>query len=310
MMMNNVTDFMSMYVPESRQPEAHSVLRDLFVQMHSDLARNFFDQYQGPTKPAAAPRAQPGLVVNLDAEAEEAAAPAEKKKKKTTTGPIEKKICCGVTAKGVPCKNKAFESGELCRVHQKAADKPAAAPKEKAVRKPATKKAAAKKSKKVAPEHGHALTEEAVDDCDLCQTHGNALDPALPAAEFEAVDVVGGAETDSIKSRLAAILNQFDEPEAEEPEAEEPEAEEPEAEEPEAEELETAPEPEELEPETEIDFAAALNSDAEDDDEASLMASLAQALDDAEEELESDTEEENVSLPEDMPTFDAEIEEI
>jgi len=91
--------------------------------------------------------------------------------------------CTAVTAKGLPCKNKAFGGGCTCRVHT---------PKEGEEKKePKEKKAPAKrgrKPKKAEPEHTHKMDELAASDCELCETHGN---PMEGEQEFEVVDAAG-----------------------------------------------------------------------------------------------------------------------
>lgn len=98
--------------------------------------------------------------------------------------------CEATTAKGTPCKNKAFGGGCFCRVHTKDEDEE---PKKKA---PAKKKAEPKKARgkaleeeaakpepkkrgrkpaKVEPEHNHALDEEPKEECEVCETFGNAV---------------------------------------------------------------------------------------------------------------------------------------
>ena len=209
-----VQQFLATYVAEDERAKAESEMCELFVQMHSDLARKFFTEYKPQTKMA---------VVDLNVEEEEEEEVTKKKKKVTTT---EKKKCSGVTAKGKPCGNKCFEDGDYCKIHQKVADKAGGSKAEtkkkgKEVAK-GEKKPKATKKPKVVPEHTHGLIEEAVvDDCELCNTHGNALNPELQEAEFELP--VEPAGTENIQSRLAGILAQFDEETEEEEEEEEEE---------------------------------------------------------------------------------------
>ena len=203
--MASVPQFIATYVPEGDRVKAESAMCDLFVQMHSDLARKFFTEYNKH------PVVQ--MAVNLNEEVPKPVAVAA-----ATT---EKKLCGGMTAKGKTCGNKCFGGGEYCKVHQKVADKAVGVvPKKKAaVVGAATKKV---KPQKVIPVHNHALTEEVVEDCPLCDTQGNAMNPELPAAEFEAV-LETGVETENIQTRLAGILAQFDEEEEEVEEEEEEE---------------------------------------------------------------------------------------
>lgn len=89
--------------------------------------------------------------------------------------------CTAVTAKGLPCKNKAFGGGCTCRVHtaKEGDEKKAKEPKEKA---PAKR---GRKPKAKEPEHSHKMDELAASDCELCETHGN---PIEGEQEFEVVD--------------------------------------------------------------------------------------------------------------------------
>jgi hypothetical protein len=82
--------------------------------------------------------------------------------------------CTAKTAKGLPCKNKAFGGGCMCRVHTpKEGEEP------KGKKEPKAKKAPAKRGRKVKksePEHSHKMDELAGSDCELCETHGNPLE--------------------------------------------------------------------------------------------------------------------------------------
>ena len=113
--------------------------------------------------------------------------------------------CTSTTAKGKQCTLKAVDGECMCRVHLKAAKKPAAPPRVprgpatgpvkpprdeedseddeeiKPVRKP-------KKVKKTEqPKHTHELDEETHEDCELCQTHGSAMADTDEEEEFETV---------------------------------------------------------------------------------------------------------------------------
>jgi hypothetical protein len=123
-----------------------------------------------PEKPKRAPRK--AKVTQKAEEAEEVEVDDRKGK------------CEATTAKGLPCKNKAFGGGCFCRVHTKKDEeesKPAKKPAAKKTRgkaleeeaKPEPKKRG-RKPKKAQPEHSHPLDEEA-EDCKLCDTHGNPL---------------------------------------------------------------------------------------------------------------------------------------
>ena len=210
-----VQQFLATYVAESDRAKAEGEMCELFVQMHSDLARKFFTEYKQP--------AQHQMVMNLN-EVEEKEVEVPKKKSKPTQKKAVKKICCGVTAKGKPCGNKCFEDGDYCKIHQKVADKAGGSKAETKKKKSKGKEVAkgekkSKVTKKAVPEHTHGLVEEAViDDCELCNTHGNALNTELQEAEFELA--ADPKDTENIQSRLAGILAQFDEEEEEEEEEE------------------------------------------------------------------------------------------
>jgi len=101
----------------------------------------------------------------------------EKPKRKTATKKVTKKVesederegkCTAKTAKGLPCKNKAFGGGCTCRVHSKKGDDSEDEEKPKAKR--------GRKAKKVEPEHTHKMDELAGSDCELCETHGNPME--------------------------------------------------------------------------------------------------------------------------------------
>jgi hypothetical protein len=108
-------------------------------------------------------------------------APAKKRQAKVTVTedgdeePAAK--CCCLTAKGKPCALKPLEGTTMCRVHAKKADEPGPSTKPKKTKEPkaAAKPKKAKKVKTDAPVHTHELDDEAHDDCELCQTHGNPL---------------------------------------------------------------------------------------------------------------------------------------
>jgi hypothetical protein len=128
--------------------------------------------------------------------------------------------CTSTTAKGKPCTLKAAEGECMCRVHLKAASKPAAPPRVprgpatgpvkpprdedseddeeeiKPVRKP-------KKVKKTEqPKHSHDLDEETHEDCELCQSHGSAMADTDEDEEFETVM----SPPRTLRERLANIV--------------------------------------------------------------------------------------------------------
>ena len=148
--------------------------------------------------------------------AKEKAKPAPKKRAAKVTvnpepsgsgsGPTLK--CTSVTAKGKPCSLNAVAGGCMCRVHLKSAEKPAApkaAPRPPPPSGPAT--GPIKKPKKVKkteqPKHTHDLDDETHDDCELCQTHGSAMDNTDDEEEFETVK----SPPRTLKERLAKLVN-------------------------------------------------------------------------------------------------------
>ena len=148
--------------------------------------------------------------------AKEKAKPAPKKRAAKVTvnpepsgsgsGPTLK--CTSVTAKGKPCSLNAVAGECMCRVHLKSAGKPAApkaAPRPPPPSGPAT--GPIKKPKKVKkteqPKHTHDLDDETHDDCELCQTHGSAMENTDDEEEFETVK----SPTRTLKERLAKMVS-------------------------------------------------------------------------------------------------------
>jgi hypothetical protein len=163
------------------------------------------------------------------------AAPKKKRTAKVSVNPEPATTtkCTSTTAKGKPCSLKAVDGECMCRVHLKAASKPAAParvprgpatgpvkpPRDeddseeiKPVRKP-------KKVKKTEqPKHTHKLDGEVHDDCELCQTHGAAMADTDEEEEFETVM----SPPRTIRERLAHIVkNQEYEDDEEEDDEEE-----------------------------------------------------------------------------------------
>ena len=114
-------------------------------------------------------------------------------KKKSTK--VEMPQCSGLTAKGGQCQHKAFDESGLCRIHQKKADPTGGKatvtkePKEKKKKEP-------KKVKGPPPEHTHEVGESS-EQCGLCESHGNPMNPELPSATFE---------SDGLADRLKALI--------------------------------------------------------------------------------------------------------
>jgi len=129
-----------------------------------------------------------------------AKAPVKKK-----TSKVELPQCSGLTAKGGQCTHKAFDESGLCRIHQKKANPTSGKatvtnePKEKKKKEP-------KKKKGPAPEHTHEVGESS-DQCGLCESHGNPMNPELPSTTFE---------SDGLADRLKALIMAEGEPEDEE----------------------------------------------------------------------------------------------
>ena len=59
-----------------------------------------------------------------------------------------------------------------------------------------------KKKKKEVPLHNHKPGELPTETCELCETHGDILDPDMPDAEFEVVPVNG----QTLEERLRIML--------------------------------------------------------------------------------------------------------
>lgn len=184
-MANPVETFLTRFVAEADRDDARESMSDLFAELHTSLAREFLKTY-GEAKP----------------EAKEPKKPKEPKEPKP-----EAPRCQAKTAKGEDCPRKCCaDSDEFCATHLKQSLKPKPEPKAKAEKKPRASKKA-KAEKKVA-EHNHVLSEkieESVsENCDLCQTHGNTLDPELVDEDFEGV-------SDDMQSRLQEILSNISE---------------------------------------------------------------------------------------------------
>ena len=127
-----------------------------------------------------------------------AKAPTKKKSSK-----VELPQCSGLTAKGGQCTHKAFDESGLCRIHQKKANGKANVTKEPKEKK---KKEPKKVKKGPPPEHTHEVGESS-DQCGLCESHGNPMNPELPSTTFE---------SDGLAERLKALIMAEGEPEDEE----------------------------------------------------------------------------------------------
>lgn len=152
----------------------------------------------------------------------------KKRAAKVTVTEVTK--CTAKTAKGKPCSLKALEGMCFCRVHISKAEesdepdegsasvgpvkkKPASRKgKERATEEdetedeagPSTSTKKPKKKKKVRgppPTHTHPVDDETHDDCELCHTHGSAIDDMEAAEGFEMV--VSPPRT--LRERLVAV---------------------------------------------------------------------------------------------------------
>ena len=108
-------------------------------------------------------------------------APLPKKKEARS----QRQQCCGITAKGTQCKNKAVENGR-CKMHMNQNS-------EQVTPQPKQKKQ--KKQKKPVPVHTHLPGETPVVYCRLCETHGDILDPTLPDRRFVLSETIIEPET-------------------------------------------------------------------------------------------------------------------
>ena len=86
--------------------------------------------------------------------------------------------CSGFTAKQTPCKNKCTEGSNMCHLHAMVKQAPVKLlPKPPRVPKPP-------KVVKEQPVHNHVPGVKPTAICQLCATHGNALNHFLPKIGF------------------------------------------------------------------------------------------------------------------------------
>ena len=112
--------------------------------------------------------------------------------------------CSGLTAKGGQCQHRAFDGSGLCRIHQKKANPTSG--KATVTKEPKAKKEPKKKKgKEPAPVHTHEVGESS-NQCGLCESHGNPMNPELPSTTFE---------SDGLADRLKALIMAEGEPEEE-----------------------------------------------------------------------------------------------
>jgi hypothetical protein len=115
--------------------------------------------------------------------------------------------CSGLTAKGGQCQHRAFDGSGLCRIHQKKANGPNSEGVESSKKpKPKPKQNDnKKKAKEPAPVHTHEAGESS-NQCGLCESHGNPMNPELPSTTFE---------SDGLADRLKALIMAEGEPDEE-----------------------------------------------------------------------------------------------
>jgi len=113
--------------------------------------------------------------------------------------PVEK--CSCKTIKGTPCKNSCLDGKTVCAKHEKQIETSASGKEPLVSKKPRVKKPIVKK---IVPMHNHPIGESPRDGvmCELCETHGDILDPDMPDAEFEVVPVNG----QTLEERLRIML--------------------------------------------------------------------------------------------------------
>ena len=113
--------------------------------------------------------------------------------------------CSGLTAKGGQCQHKAFDESGLCRIHQKKANGPNTEGVVPSKEPKAKKEPKKKKVKEPAPVHTHEAGESS-EQCGLCESHGNPMNPELPSVTFG---------SDDLADRLKALIQSEGEPEEE-----------------------------------------------------------------------------------------------
>jgi hypothetical protein len=235
-MANSIETFLERFVVESDHDEARESMADLFSELHASLAREFMKSYGDDKKPATTKAKEAKPVVpkcqaktskgdecqrKCCADSDEFCAMHLKQSQKPKAEPKAKKVskkddaavvvpkCQAKTAKGDECPRKCCaDSDEFCVTHLKQSQKPKAEPKAKAKAEPKAKASKKVKVAKRVAEHNHDLGEkidESVsDNCELCQTHGNTLDPELVDEDFEGI-------SDDMQSRLQEILSNISE---------------------------------------------------------------------------------------------------
>lgn len=131
-----------------------------------------------------APEPEPEI---SEAEIEEEKPKAKAKGKahaKKKEAKVEKPKCEAVTAKGTQCSKCAMEGEVFCSVHLKKKEEEGGG-EEKKAKAPAKKKGGAKKKEEL--KHTHEMGEKPEEECELCETHGEAFE--LPEYEMEDEEV-------------------------------------------------------------------------------------------------------------------------
>jgi hypothetical protein len=119
-----------------------------------------------------------------------------------------KQCCTAQTSKKEACKFSALKGEVFCKRHLKQT-LGEETPKEPKVKEPKAKKEVKKSVNQ--PMHTHPLSETD-ETCDLCESHGNALDQG--ETDFEVVSsapAAGPVKVPSAAQRLAAMLEEADE---------------------------------------------------------------------------------------------------
>lgn len=149
-----------------------------------------------------------------EVEVGEGAAPVADKVAKEPKASKEKQCCTAQTSKKEPCKFSALKGEVFCKRHLKQSMGESEANEPKAKKAP---KAAAKKPEQ--PVHSHPL-DQADEACNLCASHGNALEQAEPIFEVtKPAPHTGPLKVPTVAERLAAMLEEADE--ASDPESDE-----------------------------------------------------------------------------------------
>lgn len=112
----------------------------------------------------------------------------------------EREQCCALTAKGTQCKNKAINDGH-CKMHINQGERKI---------EPKVKKQKKTKTKPKPPTHNHPPGLRTA-YCQLCETHGNIMDPELPNREFEII-ATGRTTMDTIREEPETAPEQVPQP--------------------------------------------------------------------------------------------------